>query len=172
MSTLTGTRARAALAVAVVGQTLVLLDNTILNIAADILSDPVRGIGASSTELAWSISAYSLMFAALTLTGGALTDRFGPQAVLVTGVSVLALASVAAALATAPVALIAARGVMGAGGGLVTRPPSRWPRWARGRGSARGRSRSGPRRAGWPSRSGPCWAVSCCPGSRGARCSS
>ncbi|GAA1939815.1 MFS transporter [Amycolatopsis minnesotensis] len=120
MNTLTGTRARATLAVAIVGQTLVLLDNTILNIAADILSDPVRGIGASSTELAWSISAYSLMFAALTLTGGALTDRFGPQAVLVTGLTVLALASVAAALATAPVVLIAARGVMGAGGGLVT----------------------------------------------------
>jgi EmrB/QacA subfamily drug resistance transporter len=113
-------RTWAITAVAVLGQTLVLLDNSILNIAVDVLSDPVRGLGASASELAWSVSAYSLMFAALIFTGGALTDRYGPAVVLIAGLTVLTLASIAAALSPNAVVLIIARAIMGAGGGLVT----------------------------------------------------
>jgi EmrB/QacA subfamily drug resistance transporter len=107
------------LAVAVVAQALILLDSTILNIAVDVLSDPARGLGADSADLAWAISAYSLMFAALTFPGGALTDRFGPATVLVAGLSVLTAASLVAAAAPNAAALIFARAAMGAGSGLV-----------------------------------------------------
>lgn len=121
---MTGTTTRTAsgfvLAAAVTAQTLVLLDNTILNIAVDVLSDPVRGIGASGSELAWAVSTYPLMFAALIFTGGALSDRFGPRAVLVTGLTVLALASIVAAVSGDATVLVLARGVMGIGGALVT----------------------------------------------------
>ncbi|MFD8493033.1 MFS transporter [Amycolatopsis sp. NPDC059657] len=108
------------LAAAVTAQTLVLLDNTILNIAVDVLSDPVRGIGASGSELAWAVSTYPLMFAALVFTGGALSDRFGPRAVLISGLIVLALASIVAAVSGDATVLVLARGVMGIGGALVT----------------------------------------------------
>src|SRR5262249_28307777 len=40
-------------AVAVLAQTLVLLDNTVLNIAMETLADPVRGLGADASDLAW-----------------------------------------------------------------------------------------------------------------------
>ncbi|HEV2634442.1 MAG TPA: MFS transporter [Actinocrinis sp.] len=107
-------------AVAVVGQMLVLLDNTILNIAVQTLSDPVRGLGADSGALAWSVSAYSLVFAAAVLAGGALTDRIGPRATLIAGLTTVAVFSLVAALSGTVTELIIARGCMGAGGALVT----------------------------------------------------
>ncbi|HEX7306439.1 MFS transporter [Lentzea sp.] len=113
------TRRRLMLAVALVAHTLVLADNTIMNIAVDVLADPVRGIGAGTGELAWAVSAYPLVFAASTLTGGALADRFGASRTLLPGLLLLGAASVAAALAPSGAVLIAARAVMGAGGGLV-----------------------------------------------------
>jgi EmrB/QacA subfamily drug resistance transporter len=112
-------RGRLMLTVALVAHTLVLLDNTIMNVAIDVLADPVRGIGAGTGELAWAVSAYPLVFAAVTLTGGALADRFGASRVLLPGLGLLGIASVAAALAPNGAALIAARAVMGAGGGLI-----------------------------------------------------
>ncbi|HUQ58551.1 MFS transporter [Lentzea sp.] len=112
-------RRRLMLAVALVAHTLVLADSTIMNIAVDVLADPVRGIGAGTGELAWAVSAYPLVFAASTLTGGALADRFGASRTLVPGLLLLGAASVAAALAAGGVVLIAARALMGAGGGLI-----------------------------------------------------
>ncbi|OXM54937.1 MFS transporter [Amycolatopsis alba] len=110
---------RLMLAVALVSQTLVLLDNTIVNVAVEVLADPVRGLGAGTGELAWAVSAYPLVFAAVTLAGGALTDRFGVSRVLLPGLGLLGAASAAAAISPDGVALIAARAVMGAGGGLI-----------------------------------------------------
>ncbi|MFD5826179.1 MFS transporter [Lentzea sp. NPDC060358] len=113
------TRRRLVLVVALVAHTLVLADNTIMNIAVEVLADPVRGLGAGTGELAWAVSAYPLVFAASTLTGGALADRFGAGRTLVPGLLLLGAASVAAAFATGGATLIAARAVMGAGGGLI-----------------------------------------------------
>ncbi|MGW5697044.1 hypothetical protein ACWEWX_41095, partial [Streptomyces asiaticus] len=53
-------------AVAVLAQTLVLLDNTVLNVAMETLADPVHGLGASAADLAWANASYSLVFAAGT----------------------------------------------------------------------------------------------------------
>jgi len=106
-------------AVAVAAQTLLWLDNSILNIALEVLADPVRGLGADSAELAWATSSYSLVFAAAMFTGGALGDRFGPRATLVAGLLVFSAASAFAAFSDNVVELIVARGFMGAGSALL-----------------------------------------------------
>ncbi|WP_156096263.1 MFS transporter [Amycolatopsis jejuensis] len=120
MITAVTTGSRWAVAVAVAGQMLVLLDNTIVNIAVESLADPVRGLGASATELTWAVSSYSLVFTAVALVGGALTDRIGPRAALVSGLLVLAGSATVAAFSATATELVVARCFMGAGGALVT----------------------------------------------------
>ena len=75
---------------------------------------------ASASALGWTVSAYSLAFAALILTGTALGDKFGRRRVFLAGFAVFTLASAACALAPSVAALIAARAVQGAGGGIAT----------------------------------------------------
>ena len=106
--------------VAVLAQTVVLLDNTILNIAMETLGDPVRGLGASSSDLEWAVASFSLFFAAGSFAGGALADRYGPRRTLSAGLAVLAVASVLAAYSEGALELIVARAFMGAGGALIT----------------------------------------------------
>ncbi|GAA1344261.1 MFS transporter [Saccharothrix algeriensis] len=108
-----------ALAVLVVAQLTVWLDNTILNVAISTLADPVRGVGASPSELQWSISSYTLVFAALLFTGGVLGDRQGYRRVLLLGMLVFGASSAWAAYAGSAGELIAARAVMGVGSALV-----------------------------------------------------
>ncbi|MEV3854557.1 MFS transporter [Streptomyces sp. NPDC050095] len=75
--------------------------------------------GASLSQLEWTINAYNLAFACLTLTGAALGDRFGRRRMFVAGLALFTLASAVAALAAGPEILIAARVAQGAGGALV-----------------------------------------------------
>src|SRR5215467_4343539 len=75
---------------------------------------------ASASALGWTVSAYSLAFAALILTGTALGDKFGRRRVFLAGFAVFTAASAACALAPSVAALIAARAVQGAGGGIAT----------------------------------------------------
>ena len=75
---------------------------------------------ASISTLGWTISAYSLAYAALILTGTALGDRFGRRRVFLAGVALFTVASAACAVSPDVAALIAARAVQGAGGGIAT----------------------------------------------------
>src|SRR5262250_158465 len=75
---------------------------------------------ASASALGWTVSAYSLAFAALILTGTALGDLFGRRRVFLAGFALFTLASAACALAPSVAALIVARAVQGAGGGIAT----------------------------------------------------
>ncbi|MFJ7076774.1 DHA2 family efflux MFS transporter permease subunit [Streptomyces sp. NPDC098781] len=75
--------------------------------------------GASLSELEWTINAYNLVFACLTLTGAALGDRFGRRRMYVVGLAVFTLASAAAALAQGPGQLIGARVIQGAGAAVL-----------------------------------------------------
>src|ERR1700684_1041399 len=88
------------------------LDVTVVNVA-------VKQIGASFgggiTGLQWVVSAYTLVFAALILTAGALGDRFGAKRMLCTGFVVFTAASVLCRLAGDMAMLIAARAVQGVG---------------------------------------------------------
>ncbi|MET9910536.1 MFS transporter [Streptomyces sp. NPDC006476] len=75
--------------------------------------------GASLSDLEWTINAYNLVFACLTLTGAALGDRFGRRRMYVVGLAVFTLASATAALSNGPDQLIGARIVQGAGAAVL-----------------------------------------------------
>ncbi|MCD9877477.1 MFS transporter [Streptomyces guryensis] len=75
--------------------------------------------GASLSDLEWTINAYNLVFACLTLTGAALGDRFGRRRMYVAGLAVFTLGSAASALAGGPGQLIGARMVQGAGAAVL-----------------------------------------------------
>jgi EmrB/QacA subfamily drug resistance transporter len=92
------------------------LDTTIVNVALPTL---VRELHASTTELEWIVDAYNLVFAALVLVAGNLGDRVGRKGVLLAGLGVFGVATVAGGLGTNPGELIAARAVMGLGAALI-----------------------------------------------------
>lgn len=94
----------------------VVLDNTILNVALKTIQQDLR---ATQSELAWAVNAYTLVFAGLLFTYGVLGDRFGRRLALVVGLSLFAAASLAAAFSSSPEALIASRALMGIGGAAV-----------------------------------------------------
>src|SRR5690242_6588294 len=77
-------------------------------------------MGAQVSGLEWTVNAYTLSFAVLLLTGGALGDRFGRRRMFTVGVAVFTAGSAAAALAPTIGVLVAARAVQGAGGALFT----------------------------------------------------
>src|SRR3954462_8012218 len=66
----------AILGVLVVSLLIVVLDNTVLNIALPTIQ---RDLNATQSELVWSIDSYILVFAALLSPGGVLGKRWGPN---------------------------------------------------------------------------------------------
>src|SRR5881275_3767572 len=88
------------------------LDTTIVNVA---LPSLVRELHASTSQLQWIVDAYSLVFAALILAAGSLSDRVGRKGVLLAGLGVFAIGSLSGSLCQTPNQLIAARAVMGIG---------------------------------------------------------
>ncbi|MFC6084977.1 MFS transporter [Sphaerisporangium aureirubrum] len=97
----------------------IVLDNTILNVALKVISDPVAGLGATQSQLEWAINSYTLVFAGLLFTFGVLGDRFGRKRMLQIGMVLFGLASLASAYAQDPTQLIFARAAMGLGGAAV-----------------------------------------------------
>ena len=95
---------------------LIVMDNTIVNVAIPTLQ---RDLDASTSQLQWVVDSYILVFAGLLLTMGALGDRFGRRGALAIGLSIMGLASVLSAFATSADQLIATRAVMGIGGALI-----------------------------------------------------
>ena len=92
------------------------LDTTIVNVALPAL---VRELHATTTQLQWVVDAYNLVFAALLLTFGSLSDRFGRKRMLLAGLTVFGAASLAGGFTTSPAQLIAARAVMGLGAAMT-----------------------------------------------------
>ncbi len=107
------------LGVMVVSLLVVVLDNTVLNVALRTIADPAKGLGASQTQLEWAINSYTLVFAGLLFTWGVLGDRIGRRKMLVAGMVMFGLASLASAYAQSPSQLIGARALMGIGGAAV-----------------------------------------------------
>jgi len=92
------------------------LDTTLVNVALPTL---VRELGATTSQLQWVVDAYNLVFAALLLTSGALSDRIGRKGMLLAGLAVFGTASVIGGFTTSPDQLIAARAVMGLGAAMI-----------------------------------------------------
>lgn len=106
----------AILGVLVVSLLVVVLDNTVLNIALPTIQSD---LDASQSELVWAIDSYILVFASLLFTWGILGDKYGRKKVLVIGLVIFGVASAACAFAASPTMLISFRAVMGIGGAAV-----------------------------------------------------
>lgn len=92
------------------------IDHTIINVA---LPQMVGELGTSAAQLQWIVAAYTVVFAGLLLTAGALGDRFGRRHALAAGLLTFLSGSVVSALAGSATVLIVGRGVMGIGGALI-----------------------------------------------------
>ncbi|MBQ1543985.1 MFS transporter [Caulobacter sp. CCUG 60055] len=102
------------------GFVVVQLDVTIVNVALVRIG---AEFGGGVAGLQWVVDGYTLLFAALLLTAGALGDRFGPKRAFLAGFGLFAAASAACGLANGVVALVAARAVQGAAAAFLV-PPS------------------------------------------------
>ena len=108
------------LATLVVSLLVVVLDNSILNVAMRTLAAPAPvGLGASQAQLEWAINAYTLVFAGMLFTAGVLGDRLGRKRTLLAGMAVFGLGSALAGFSHSPGELIAYRGLMGLGAAFV-----------------------------------------------------
>ncbi|MDQ6879009.1 MAG: DHA2 family efflux MFS transporter permease subunit [Candidatus Dormibacteraeota bacterium] len=106
-----------ALAILCLGAFVAVLDTTIVNIA---IPSIMTGLNSSLDQVLWVLNAYTLVYAALLITGGRLGDLYGPRRLLIAGIVVFGGASVACALAPSAGILIAARVLQGVGGALMT----------------------------------------------------
>ncbi|HEY0932943.1 MAG TPA: MFS transporter, partial [Trebonia sp.] len=104
------------LAVLCLSVLLVVVDNTIVNVALPTVS---RDLHASTSALQWVVDAYTLSFAGLLLLGGNLGDRLGRRRFLQVGLVLFGVFSVGAALSQNTGELIAARTLMGFAAALV-----------------------------------------------------
>ncbi|MGH8834303.1 MAG: MFS transporter [Actinomycetes bacterium] len=104
------------LSVLVVSLLVVVLDNTVLNVALKTIQED---LGATQSQLEWAINSYTLVFAGLLFTWGLLGDRFGRKRMLMAGLLMFGAASALTAYAQTPLQLIGARGLMGIGGAAV-----------------------------------------------------
>jgi len=111
-----GPRPGVTLAAAMAGFFMITLDAVAVNVALP----SIRGeLGGGITGLQWVVDGYALMFAALLLSAGALTDRAGARRAFGTGLSVFLAASAACGLAPSLAALIAARFVQGTAAAMM-----------------------------------------------------
>jgi MFS family permease len=94
-----------------------MLDNSILNVALPTIG---RELHASTLALQWVTNAYAVVLGGLMLVLGSVADRFGRRRVMVVGLVLLGLASLATAFVTSADQLIAVRAVMGLAAAMTT----------------------------------------------------
>lgn len=104
------------LAVLCLSLLIVFVGNSSLNVAIPTLSSK---LGASTSQLQWVIAAYSLVFAGLLFSAGALGDRSGRKGALQFGLVVYLVACVFATTSTSIWQLIACRSLMGVGAAFI-----------------------------------------------------
>ena len=106
-----------ALIVLCLGDLMIVLDGTIVNVALPSIRDD---LGFTETSLAWVVNAYLLTFGGFLLLGGRLGDLFGQRRMFLIGIALFTAASLACGLAGTQGLLVAARAVQGFGGALVS----------------------------------------------------
>jgi EmrB/QacA subfamily drug resistance transporter len=106
-----------ALIVLCLGDLMIVLDTTIVNVA---LPSIRADLGFSQTSLVWVVNAYMLTFGGFLLLGGRLGDLYGHRRLFLLGITLFTLASLACGLAGSQALLIAARAVQGLGGAVVS----------------------------------------------------
>jgi EmrB/QacA subfamily drug resistance transporter len=104
------------LAVLCLSLLVIVVDNSILNVALPSLQDSLK---ASNSQLQWMVDSYTLVFASLLLTAGTLGDKFGRRGALQFGMIIFGIGSIMSAMAGSPQHLILTRGIMGIGGAFI-----------------------------------------------------
>src|SRR5919204_1036 len=104
------------LAAVTFGLFMIMLDNTVVNVALPSMQDD---LGISQAGLEWVVNAYALTFGVLLLSGGKLADLFGRRTIFIVGLVIFTASSLACGLATGSEILIAARTVQGIGAALM-----------------------------------------------------
>ena len=110
-------RRRAALAVILIAQLMVVLDATIVNIA---LPKIQTALSFSRTDLSWVLNAYSLTFGGLLLLGARSGDLFGRRRVFLAGIALFTVSSLAGGFTTSSGLLLAARAAQGVGAAFAS----------------------------------------------------
>jgi EmrB/QacA subfamily drug resistance transporter len=108
---------RLALGVLCAGMLMIILDQTIVNVA---LPSIQRDLGFSQSGLAWVVNAYLIAFGGLLLLAGRLGDLVGRRLVLLVGLAVFTLSSLLCGVSSSQQMLVAARFVQGVGGALAS----------------------------------------------------
>ncbi|MDQ0749164.1 DHA2 family methylenomycin A resistance protein-like MFS transporter [Streptomyces africanus] len=109
-------RSGVALVASLLGFTVITVDVSAVNIALPAIRDSLSG---GMAGLQWVVDAYTLMFAALMLSAGALADRIGARRAYAWGVALFTLASLGCALAPGIGVLVGARVAQGAAAAIV-----------------------------------------------------
>src|SRR5207253_6079317 len=110
-------RKRLVLIACILGSAVVFIDMTVVNVALPAIQ---RDLGGGLTLQQWVVDAYLLTLGSLILLGGSLGDLFGERRVFSIGVAAFGVTSVVCALAPDGNTLIAARGLQGIAGALLT----------------------------------------------------
>jgi EmrB/QacA subfamily drug resistance transporter len=112
-----GRNSNALLLVVCLGQFMVILDVSIVNVALPSIKD---ALGFSTNGLQWVLNAYTLTFAGFLLLGGRAADLFGRRRMFVAGTVLFSGASLLCAIAPSSETLVAARAVQGIGGAVIS----------------------------------------------------
>jgi EmrB/QacA subfamily drug resistance transporter len=105
-----------ALLVLCLGDLMIVLDGTIVNVALPSIKDD---LSLSQTSLSWIVNGYLLTFGGFLLLGGRLGDLFGQRRMFLAGIALFTVASAACGLANSQELLVGARAVQGLGGASV-----------------------------------------------------
>jgi EmrB/QacA subfamily drug resistance transporter len=105
-----------ALAMLSLAQFLIIMDTSIIGVA---LPEIQQQFGFSQSDLQWIFSAYVIVFGALLLLGGRVSDIIGQRRIFVIGFATLTAASILAGLASSGTILITARALQGIGAALI-----------------------------------------------------
>ncbi|HEY7692753.1 MAG TPA: MFS transporter [Gaiellaceae bacterium] len=98
------------------GLFMIMLDNTVVNVALKSIQDDLN---VSIASLEWVVNAYFLTFAVLMLSGGKLADRYGRRRLFIIGLAIFTASSLACGLSTSGSTLIAFRAVQGVGAAMM-----------------------------------------------------
>ena len=112
-----GRNSNALLLVVCLGQFMVILDVSIVNVALPSIKD---ALGFSTTGLQWVLNAYTLTFAGFLLLGGRAADLFGRRRMFYLGTLLFSGASLLCAVAPTSGTLVAARAAQGVGGAILS----------------------------------------------------
>src|ERR1700761_8325064 len=114
---MTRSRSTLVLLLACVAQFMLLVDDTITNVALPTIG---RELHFSVANLSWVVNAYLLTFGGLLLIGGRLAARFGPRRVFATSLAGFAVASALSGIAPSSEVLVGARALQGVFGAMLS----------------------------------------------------